>query len=139
MVKTLSLYLYVIIANIFSILLNEDVKRNKITLFNIKGKHKLLHLMYVDDIIQFVRANRKTSINLNKLVSKYYDITGCSKSRIYFPKHYHPDTRFAIAELLGLSQGTYAFNYLGSHINPSYKPSQLYKEFLDDFLSKLQT
>lgn len=57
------LYLYVIMANIISTLLNEAIKHKRITPYNIKGKCIISHLMYSDDIMLCL-DERKTCSNL---------------------------------------------------------------------------
>lgn len=48
---SLSSYLYVITANIFITLNNHNININKITHYTIYGKCKILHIIYVDDIL----------------------------------------------------------------------------------------
>lgn len=99
--------------------------------------------MYVDDIILCIRANKKTYENLRQILDVYYEITGqkanMSKSKIYFPKHCPLNTRQRIVNALDITQGEFPFKYLGTYIDPTSRPRQIYQACVNNIQKKLQT
>lgn len=82
-----------------------------------RGFRMLSHVLYVDAIITFCRASKKSLSSLLVLFSSYEQVSShvISKEK---SKFYTSNIRLsritAISALLGFSMGTTPFNYLGA-------------------------
>lgn len=114
----LSPYLFLMVADVFSLLLNKAVS-NK-TLMGIKMKKKcpmLSHLFFADDSLIFLEANPKCCLNFMEVAKAFSEATGLSinahKSSAFFSANSSSQLKGEILGVLGMKEMDPATQYLG--------------------------
>ncbi|XP_039129019.1 uncharacterized protein LOC120265197 [Dioscorea cayenensis subsp. rotundata] len=131
----LSSYLFIIVAQNLTALLNFSLRQNMIPGFNLDLNRNFNHLMYADDLILVTHATRKTARNINLCFSIYDRLTSQrankSKSDIYFPSRFNHRLRLSICRILGFTTGSFPFTYLGISISPKRLALSNFSRMLD--------
>lgn len=86
----LSPYIYILVAQILTQLLNQATRNRSLTPLSFNYDCKIIHIMFVGDILLCFRANPKSCTTIKRVIKIYEEITNKkishSKSAIYFPK-----------------------------------------------------
>lgn len=118
----ISPYLFILIVQNLTSMLNFAMANNMIPGFNSGLSNNFNHLMYVDNLILITQASRKISRNVKLCLSIYGILTGQklnnSKSEIIFPSRFNMRLKNSISRILGYKVGSFSFNYLGILISP---------------------
>ncbi|XP_042964739.1 uncharacterized protein LOC122298962 [Carya illinoinensis] len=114
----LSPYLFVIMQETLSRLLKNAFQNGKIVRFSqARGTPLISHLMYADDIIIFANGGKKSMRGLMEVLNLYETWTGQilnkNKSAILFSKKISDPRKSSIIRMIGFSEGSFPFNYLG--------------------------
>lgn len=84
----LSLYLFILCLERFSILLEDGVRAKTIHPISFRGQVRISYLFFADDIFLFTKAKVRVCQNLNKILQKFCQCSGqiisTHKSRIWF-------------------------------------------------------
>lgn len=127
--RPLSPYLFVIVANILSILLKEKARLNLITPFTFRGGFKIFHLLYADDLVVYFRANHKSCCNVLDCLHLFHQLTGLkmnlSETRFYFPKR----CSYRAKRSIHTQFQVLPFIYLGAFIAPRPLPSSAQRSY----------
>ncbi|WOL07716.1 hypothetical protein Cni_G16463 [Canna indica] len=134
----LSPFLYIIVAQTLTLLINKAVNDNLFTPLRINNTLAISHLMFADDILLAFKAD-DTSINSFKTIFGHYaQLTGqkvnFQKSAVFFPKYTPPTIKNNICTKLGIHEGSFPFKYLGAVISPRM-PQEHAHDFLFDQLN----
>lgn len=85
----MSSYIFVIVQQLLSSLLDLNVNQNKIKPFPVKNI-KILHLVFADDVLITIRATPNSCKHLSKVFRLYSSLTGLNinkgKSAVIFPQ-----------------------------------------------------
>ena len=124
----LSCYLFILRQEVLSRLLDWELRSMNINSIKaISQGLTISHVMYVDDIVLFLKATSKDAPNLNKLLEKYYKWSGQSinkdKSGVFFSKHTHHPHRRSIKSILLIKTLKNDVVYLGAPLFLSRSPS----------------
>lgn len=107
----ISPYLFIIIMQVFSFLMNDRVDRGHITPFKCNN----FRFSHADDCILAFRGNKRSLKYFTEMLSSFTAITGLKiqidKSAVYFYKWAKPYFRRAVRDSLGIRKGTFAFKY----------------------------
>ncbi|WOL16243.1 hypothetical protein Cni_G25030 [Canna indica] len=102
-------------------MINDAVKQKKIDVFSV-GKVVLSHTLFADDIVCFIKGNRKSCRNLKYLVEKYCVVTGqklnLEKSVVLYPDKCRAEVKAMVESVLKIKEGRYPLKYLGTYIAP---------------------
>lgn len=119
---TISSYLFILISQNLSSMLNFALRQNMIPGFNQNLNHNFNHLMYADDLILITRANRNTARNIKLCLNIYRKLTGqfpnSSKSAIYFPSWFNLRVFASICSILAFPSANFPITYLGILVSP---------------------
>lgn len=118
----LSPYLFILVAQNLTSMLNFLMANNMIPGFNSDLHRNFNHLMYADDLILITQASRKISRNIKLCLAIYGRLTGQkvnnAKFEIMFPTRFNHRLKKSISNILGYKVGSFPFNYLGILISP---------------------
>ncbi|XP_039138794.1 uncharacterized protein LOC120276131 [Dioscorea cayenensis subsp. rotundata] len=131
----LSSYLFIIVAQNLTNLLNFAKRLSMIPGFNPDLNYNFNHLMYADDLILITHASRKTARNINLCLSMYERITGQkankSKSELFFPSRFNCHLKKSICNILHFNSGSFPFKYLGIFVSPKRLALSNFSHMLD--------
>lgn len=117
----LSTYLFIIMEEVLTQMINVKVAERKINLFLFSlNASKISHLLHVDDVVMFANASKSTIrclIEIFKTYEAWMDqLINYDKSIIHFSKWLsHCRLREVLVET-GFVRGHFSFNYLGALI-----------------------
>jgi hypothetical protein len=124
----LSLYLFIICANVFSGLITQAQQGKRIHGIKIAhGAPKVSHLLFADDSLLFCRANNQEATEVKNIIMNYQEASGqlvnMNKSEIIFSKHAPQSTKEVIGQILPMQQVNQFSKYLGmpTHVGRSKK------------------
>ncbi|QHO00044.1 uncharacterized protein DS421_13g403050 [Arachis hypogaea] len=114
----LSPYLFIIAAEVFTILMNRAEREGDITGMKLApNAPNLTHLLFADDCIIFSKAREEDIYQLIQILNVYTEASGqrinLDKSGIIFGNHVSINTRVQIEEILGISTWDNPGKYLG--------------------------
>ncbi|WOK97952.1 hypothetical protein Cni_G06660 [Canna indica] len=116
----LSPYLFIIMEQLLSAIINNFVKKGKNKPYKIKD-YQLSHLSFADDIILVVKGNQKSCKGVMEALKSYYNMTGqkinMQKSECYFPVKCEARVRQNICNWLEMREGKFPMMYLGTMIS----------------------
>ncbi|WOL04386.1 hypothetical protein Cni_G13107 [Canna indica] len=137
----LSPYLYVLIAQSLSCLLDKAVELGKLQPFKVKNKVKISHLMFADDVLLTFRATRKSLNTIKEVFRTYENFSGqsinFSKSEIFFPKAASREQINFTRSSFNMQVGSFPFKYLGTMVAPRRPPANAQNFILDQMKAKL--
>ncbi|WOL08423.1 hypothetical protein Cni_G17176 [Canna indica] len=117
----LSPYLFIVMEQLFTNMLNTAVDKRKIVPFK-QNEISLSHILFADDMVLFVKGSKNSCKNLKRLVDKYCRWTGQkvnkSKSEIFFPGKCDAAYKHKICQYLDIKEGKYPMKYLGTYLAP---------------------
>lgn len=118
----LSSYLFIIISQNFSAILNFSLNGQIIMCFNSNLNSNFNHLMYTDDLILISLASRKVASNTILCLHIYQQHVGQNanklKSAINFPNRFNLRLKRSISNIIAFNTGSFSFKYLGVQISP---------------------
>lgn len=136
----MSSYLFVIVQQLLSSLLDLNVDQNKIKLFPVKNI-KILHLVFADDVLITIRATPNSCKHLSKVVRLYSTLTGLNinkgKSAVFFPKHCPDEIKHRVCSTLEFMEGTWPIPYLGTFLAHNRLPTNIQTQIIDKSLNKI--
>ncbi|WOL19714.1 hypothetical protein Cni_G28516 [Canna indica] len=101
----LSPYLFIILEQLLSEMMNVAVKERKIDSFMFE-ENVISHTLFADDIVFFIKGNSKSCKNLKTLLSEYCSISGqklnLSKSEVIFPSNTCIQTKQLVKNILNI-------------------------------------
>ncbi|WOL04581.1 hypothetical protein Cni_G13302 [Canna indica] len=118
---SLSPYLFIIMEQLLTTLVNYAVNKKDIDVFKI-GNTVISHSLFADDMVFFIKGNKKSCKNLVAVLEKYCLATGqkvnMEKSTILFPENCKTEVKQRICKDLNIKEGCYPLLYLGTYISP---------------------
>lgn len=117
----MSPYLFILMDEVFSRLLNKKISEGRILLFSHPvNAPRVSHLLYADDVVVFVNGS-KSSVRCLMGVLKNYETwlgqrVNFDKSAIYFSKQLSFRRTRQLLMDTGFSEGQFPFTYLGAPI-----------------------
>ncbi|XP_039115766.1 uncharacterized protein LOC120251270 [Dioscorea cayenensis subsp. rotundata] len=131
----ISSYLFILVSQILSNLLNLGLSNSKIPGFNPSLAHNFNHLMFTDDLILITRASRSTARNIILCLNLYSSISGQfpnhSKSQIFFPTWCNKHISKRISSILNITSASFPFIYLGILISPNRIAASAFNNMVD--------
>lgn len=120
----MSSYLFILVAQNLTALLNFAMRNQMTPVFNPSLRTNFNHLMYADDLILITQATRKYDRNINLCFSIYEWLTSQRankiKSEIYFPSRFNCRLGRSICNILSFNPGSFLLTYLGILISPKH-------------------
>ncbi|WOL07572.1 hypothetical protein Cni_G16316 [Canna indica] len=117
----MSPYLFIILEELLSSIIKYYVENKRIDPFKL-NEFELSHMCFADDVVFTIKNNWKTIKGLKEALSIYCDMLGqrinVEKSMIYFPKALCMDQKHRICNFLGMKEGKYPMQYLGTYRTP---------------------
>ncbi|WOK93724.1 hypothetical protein Cni_G02424 [Canna indica] len=106
-----------------------------------KNDFSISHLMFANDFILILRANKKSITSDKRIFSSYESLTGLrinpSKFSIYFLSHTSNATKLSICNSLGMRKGSFPLKYIRVMISPRRSPPKTHEHILTSIDSKL--
>ena len=119
----LSPYIFILCLERLSIKLAEAVQNKLIHPISFKGRVRLSHLFFVDDIFLFTRAIVRDYKNLGQILLRFCESSGqimsVTKSRVWFSPRIPRRIKEQLAGILGLPTIDRIGTYLGMPIFPT--------------------
>ncbi|KAM1354663.1 hypothetical protein PS2_028774 [Malus domestica] len=114
----LSPYLFLLVGEVLSSMIQDAVHVKKLDGVKIGASGPIIsHMFFADDILLFLRADKKNSRNLVDLLRKYCDASGqkvnLQKSSVYFGTNIHTRIVAELANVLGIPVVDNPGAYLG--------------------------
>ena len=138
----LSPYLFILCMERLSIKLNEAVRDKVIHPISFKGRVRLSHLFFADDIFLFTKANVQDCKNLGGILLDFCELSGqlmsISKSKVWFypgtPRH----TKDQLVGILGLPTTDCIGTYLETPIFTSRRTANSYQYLVDNIRTRIE-
>ncbi|WOL13237.1 reverse transcriptase [Canna indica] len=128
----LSPYIFIIMQDLLSRILNEEVDKGNIKGFKYRGL-KINHLAFADDLLIIVKGNVGNCKKVQNVLSLYCKLIGqkinIKKSELFFPKDCSSSIIDDICNEFGIQEGHYPMKYLGAFIGPQ-KPDKNHQEII---------
>ncbi|WOL04220.1 hypothetical protein Cni_G12941 [Canna indica] len=136
----LSPYLFIILQELLSKIINEYVEKGKIKPF----KHKNLmvsHLLFADDIFIITKGSKSSCRFLLEALNMYCDLTNQrinrNKSELFFLKDCPSNLKSSICSLFRIHEGNLPVKYLGTMIDSKKLPVKSQEIVFDKVQSRL--
>ena len=115
---TISPYLFIIVANTLSALMKKAIQDSTISSIKLNGYCPILsHLLFADDSIFFLRADRKNCLTFKSILESYCAVSGqqvnVEKSCTFLSKNTPDPVREMVGQTLGFSITPTPGKYLG--------------------------
>lgn len=115
-------YLFLIVAQNLSTVLNFALAQNWIPGFDVRLYKNFNYLMFADDLILITRVSCKVARACKLGISIYRNLIGqlpkVNRSTIHFPSWFNRRMCKSISNILGIRVGSYHFKYLSCLISP---------------------
>ena len=126
----LSPYLFILCKEVLGVLITEKCDAKLWDLISAsKGGLAFSHLFFADDVILFVKADRKNCVAIRDALDSFCSLSGqkvCNaKSRAFFSPNVRAESRAELCEILGFRTTPSLGNYLGFPI----KHSSMHQDF----------
>ncbi|WOL07610.1 hypothetical protein Cni_G16354 [Canna indica] len=106
----LSPYLFILLEETFSRIMEKFVEERKVTPFKTKG-FRMSHLCYADDIFIVLKGDIKSCKGLREALDLYCDFSGqkinARKSELFFPKKCPVKIKHRICEIFSMKEGEF--------------------------------
>ncbi|KAL9678842.1 hypothetical protein QQ045_016693 [Rhodiola kirilowii] len=103
---------------------------------------EVTHMLFADDSVFFLRANRENALSLKKILEDYEALSGqkvnLSKSEIYFGRNVVEDDRRMIGAILGVRQVETMSKYLGLPVAFGHNRTEMFRDIIGRIWKKLQ-
>ncbi|CAL1400635.1 unnamed protein product [Linum trigynum] len=114
----LSLFLFILMSNALSILIEKGLSRNSIHDLKMKPNcPRLFHCLFVDDTVIFGKASREEPEAIMRIINEYKSLTGqevnLEKFPVFFTKNTSADLRQIITSHLNFPSAISYDSYLG--------------------------
>lgn len=139
----LSPYLFLLVIDVLSKLLNKAIKENRLSAIKLNTSCPTLsHLFFVDDAILFLNANKEECDQVLKILEIYNNASGqlvnFSKFGISFSSNATDGIESDICSLIGMPQLSKKVKYLGLPVFWGNSKAEAYNFLLEQTLHKLQ-
>ena len=138
----LSPYLFILCLKRLSIKLNEAICDKVILLISFRGRVRLSHLFFADDIFLFTRANVRDCKNLGGILLDFCEmfsqLMSISKSKVWFSPRTPRHTKDQLAGILGLPTTDRIGTYLGTSIFTSRRTASSYEYLVDNIRKRIK-
>ena len=138
----LSLYLFILCLEQLSIKLDEAVRDKLIHPISFRGRVRLSHLFFVDDIFLFTRANVRDCKNLGGILLNFCEsssqLMSVTKSKVWFFPRTPRRTKDQLAGILGLLTTDRIGTYLKTPIFTSRCTASSYQYFVDNIRMRIE-
>ena len=132
----LSPYLFILCLERLSIKLDEAILNKLIHPISFRGRVRLSHLFFTDDIFLFTRANVRDCKNLGGILLNFCESSGqlmsVTKSKVWFSPHTPRRIKEQLAGILGLPTTDRIGTYLGTPIFTSRRTTNSYQYLVDN-------
>ncbi|XP_072959281.1 uncharacterized protein [Typha angustifolia] len=112
----LSPYLFILVSQLLSDLLNRKVSNGEMLAFKV-GEVQISHLLYADDLLITAQATRTNANCIMECLSRYKALSNqrvnCQKSTLYLPTRMPKEQQAELSGSLGLQIAALPFVYLG--------------------------
>ncbi|WOL10958.1 hypothetical protein Cni_G19718 [Canna indica] len=138
----LSPYLFIILQELLSVLINRSINLGLIKGFKYRGL-TISHLFFADDIIMVVKCNKSSCSQVMEVLDCYGTFTNqkvnFNKSKLDFPYDYPKEKKDDICKLMGINEGSLPFKYLGTSIGKSRLPINIQRQIVAKAESKIES
>lgn len=115
-------FFFLLITQNLSVILKKALAIDLVQGFNNNLHKNFNHLMFTDDLILITNASRKIARNCLMCLNPYHYLRGQksnpTKSNLFLPSWCNQTLARGIFRILGISQGSFPFTYLGDPISP---------------------
>lgn len=136
----LSPFLFLMVMQVFSSLMNKAVDNGQITPFSC-ADFKISHSLFADDVMVMIRGNKRSISALKNLLHSFRQLTGLrinsGKSAVYFSKWAEPSFMHSVSSQLSISKGIYPFRYLGTMLSQSWPKVKDYSFLIENIRNRL--
>ncbi|KAG7588702.1 Reverse transcriptase domain [Arabidopsis suecica] len=136
----LSPYLFIMVMQALSSLLEKATDLGKINLHPKCEAPRITHLLFADDLLVFSNGSRKSLAGIAEVMSRFREMSGLdmnpSKSEIFFGGYSDVDAR-DLSVAAGITLGTFPTRYLGLPLNPTRISFATLQPFLERITSKI--
>ncbi|CAL9237898.1 unnamed protein product [Arabidopsis halleri] len=138
----LSPYLFIIIMEALSKLLEDAAANGRIELHPKCSNPMITHLLFADDLLVFSNGSRATLAGISEVMQRFKALSGLDmnprKSEIFFAGYTEVEAK-DLSETAGIAMGTFPTRYLGLPLNPSRISFDTLQPFLERITSKLHS
>ena len=138
----LSPYLFILCLERLSIKLDKAVLNKLIHPISFRGRVRLSHLFFTDDIFLFTRANVRDCKNLGGILLNFCESSGqlmsVTKSKVWFSPHTPRRIKEQLAGILGLPTTDRIGTYLGTPIFTSRRTTNSYQYLVDNIHKRIE-
>ncbi|WOL18968.1 hypothetical protein Cni_G27765 [Canna indica] len=118
----LSPYIFIIMQDLLSRILNNSIENGSVKGFKYKSL-VISHLAFADDILISIKGNAQNCRKVMEAISLYCSLTdqkiNTAKFEIFFPINCQAKVKEVVTKLLGFKEGSYPMKYLGALISPN--------------------
>lgn len=139
---SISPYLFIMIMEVLSRLLNKAQIENKFRLHPLCNSPRITHLLFADDLLVFSNGSRASVSGIKAVMSVFKDWSGLdmneAKSEIFYGG-YNDIQASVMADLSGFKRGSFPTRYLGLPLDPKKITFATLQPFLERITSKLHS
>lgn len=123
---TISPYIFILEIEYLNHLIQEKISSNQLHPFKFKNKEpKISHLLFIDDILLFSKANTHSIEAMNEVLMNFCTISGrkinSNKSKAWFSQTVYHSKISLFQNTLIIRQSTDLGSYLGYPLKPTYR------------------
>ena len=138
----LSPYLFILCLERLSIQLTEAVQDKHLHQISFRGRVRLLHLFFANDIFLFTRATTRDCRNLGKILSRFCESFGqlmsITKSRVWFSPRTPRRIKEQLEGILGLPTIDRIGTYLGTPIFTTRRTASSYQYLVENISKRIE-
>ena len=138
----LSPYLFILCLERLSIRLEEVVRDKLIHPMSFRGRVRLSHLFFANDILLFTKAKPRDCRKLNIILQTFYAFSGqimnASKSRIWFSPRIPRRLKDQVVGIFGIPTTDRIGTYLGTPIFTTRRTTNSYQFLVDKIQKRIE-
>ncbi|CAA7053093.1 unnamed protein product [Microthlaspi erraticum] len=139
---SISPYLFIMVMEALSGLLDVAVEQRKIRLHPQCHDPKITHLLFADDLLIFSDGSRHSLTGIKEVMESFRGLCGLemnpAKSEIFFGGYFDIEVA-VLSGLVGFKVGSFPTRYLGLPLNPRRITLATLQPFIEKVTSKLQS
>lgn len=139
---SISLYLFIILMEVLSLLLNKAEADGDFRLHPLCTSPKLTHLLFADDLLVFSDGSRVSTSGIKAVMRKFKDWSGLDTNEAKLEIFYggYSDIQVSVlSDLSGFRCGEFPTRYLGLPLSPKRISAATLQPFVDRITAKLHS
>ncbi|WOL00311.1 hypothetical protein Cni_G09024 [Canna indica] len=138
----LSPYLFIVLQELLSKLINREVEKGNLKVFKYKGMH-ISHLLFVDDIIMVIKCCESSCRCLIEVLNFYGKVTNqrinYGKSEVFFPCEFPKKRKEVFSRMLGIKEGGLPIKYLGAYVDKGKISVNVQRQMIEKAENRLES